>query len=133
MAKKNPMIRRYGTGHGTSARHRDDFSIRVKAIDRAMEQAFTSHRTASGEGVLDVWQQRTRAKCHRCEERTDAVNLEEENGMQSVDRNQRLGIQSIGNCCKWRKQDLNVKACILRLLILELEEVEGSPDIKPEI
>jgi hypothetical protein len=49
----------YGTGRGNGARHRATPSVFVRGVHRALEESFTPHSAALGDGcALDMWRTR---------------------------------------------------------------------------
>lgn len=49
----------YGTGRGNGARHRATPSVLVRGMHRALEESFTPHSAALGDGcALDMWRTR---------------------------------------------------------------------------
>jgi len=64
--QKRPVIIGYGTGRGSGGGHKGEPSVPVKAMYRALKEAFKRHRCKGG--ILDVWEFYTTLKCHRCHE-----------------------------------------------------------------
>ena len=64
--ERRPVIIGYGTGRGNGGGHKGEPSVPVKAMYRALLQAFKRHRIQGG--VLDVWEHLTTQKCYKCHE-----------------------------------------------------------------
>jgi len=65
---RRPVIIGYGTGRGNGGGHKGEQGVPVKAMYRALLEAFKRHRILGG--VLNVWEHLTTQMCHRCHERT---------------------------------------------------------------
>jgi transposase len=84
---------------------------------RALVQAFSRHRVVLvGCGVMNIWQDLTTVKCHRCAARTEAVFKKYENEKRIVDRALFEGMTCVDNCRKRHKRDLDAAINILRQL-----------------
>ena len=67
---KRPVIVGYGTGRGNGGGHNGEQGVPMKAMYRALLDAFRRHRILGG--VLNIWEHLTTQKCHRCHETTKA-------------------------------------------------------------
>ena len=63
----------YGTGRGNGGGHKGEPAVPVKAMYRALLQAFKRHRIEGG--VLDIWEHLTTMKCYKCHEVTKARDI----------------------------------------------------------
>ena len=66
--KRKPVIVGYGTGRGNGGGHKGEPAVPVKAMYRALLQAFKRHRIEGG--ILDIWEHLTTKKCYKCHEFT---------------------------------------------------------------
>ena len=71
--KRKPVIIGYGTGKGNGGGHKGEPAVPVKAMYRALIQAFKRHRIEGG--VLDIWEHLTTKKCYKCHEFTKAREI----------------------------------------------------------
>ena len=67
---RRPVIIGYGTGRGNGGGHKGEQGVPVKAMYRALLEAFKRHRVLGG--VVNVWEHLTTQKWHRCHETTKA-------------------------------------------------------------
>jgi hypothetical protein len=124
--QKTPCIVGYGTGWGGASGGKGERTVPVKAMYRAIVEAFRRHRLEGG--VVDVWEYGTTQKCHRCGERmavlyrpsTGSLRLQE-------DRDFRCCTKCTDEQRKYRNRDFNAAINILKCLQAMLE---GTP--RPE-
>jgi len=61
---RRPVIIGYGTGRDNGGRHEGEQAVPVKAMYRALLEAFKRHR------ILNMWEHLTTQMCHRRHEKT---------------------------------------------------------------
>ena len=125
-----PLIIGYGDGSFKShGRGKNDTSVPVKALYRAIVAAFKKKRIRGG--VIKVWEYFTTAKCHRCHHRMEKI-YKDVNGERFEDRDFRRCIHCNEECPKLRNRDWNA-ALNIRVVVLCLLRGEDRPEyLKPE-
>lgn len=71
--RRRPVIIGYGNGRGNGGGHKGEQGVPVKAMYRALMEAFKRHRISGG--VVNIWEHLTTAKCHRCHETMRERNM----------------------------------------------------------
>jgi hypothetical protein len=68
-----PVIIGYGNGRNNGGGHRGEASVPVKQMYKAIMAAFRRHRVKGG--VLDIGEDLTTQKCHKCQNYTSSRNV----------------------------------------------------------
>ena len=123
--KKVPCILGYGTGWGGSCGGKGERTVPVKAMYRAVIEAFKRHRLEGG--VVDVWEFLSTQKCHRCGEKMQVLYSPSHTVHLREERDFRCCTKCIDQQRKIRNRDFNAAINILKCLQAMLE---GAP--RPE-
>ena len=123
--EKVPCILGYGTGWGGGCGGKGERTVPVKAMYRAVIEAFKRHRLEGG--VVDVWEFLSTQKCHRCGEKMQVLYRPSLTEHRQEERDFRCCTKCVDQQRKYRNRDFNAAINILKCLQAMLE---GAP--RPE-